>query len=547
MFRSNWLESLLKPSIFALERRPMKLNTTSQSALYPVWTIIFFMMVLQARAQVGQLMNYSTNLFVPSGSIPNFNYLPQSSDETLLLSLDATNYGTIYITNIIAEVMQSPINGDTNQVLFEPADEAGLFFSPPVAAVQFVGSVIGSSAIYAFNTNGQIIGIYPPQYNATQTFTLADGTGTNLISILRFDTANGSGVYLENLAVELSLGNLQVSIHPARAVAAGAEFQIDGGAWQTNGAIVSGLAAGVHTVSFNSVPDWFTPTNEIVQVVLGVSNTATATYSAEFGAVQVNIAPPNVVAAGAQWQMDNGPLENSGAQLTDVSPGNHTIFFSAEPGWFTPTNETIDVVAGSTNNVTTIYAPDVGTVQVNIQPLSAIQTGAEWQLDNGPWENSGVLLTNVDGGTHTISYNALPGWFTPNTQSVEVMSDMTNIETGLYTPNIGAVQVNIEPSCAVEAGAQWQLDNGPWETNGALLTNVDGGTHTISFNTVIGWSPPSSEIITVTADTTNSVLGEYSEAPTPGKSHGLPCPVAIITGALPRIGIWGVFLFLGTL
>jgi hypothetical protein len=46
------------------------------------------------------------------------------------------------------------------------------------------------------------------------------------------------------------LGSLQVTLAPAGAVSAGAQWQVDGGAWQSSGATVSGLAPGSHTVAF---------------------------------------------------------------------------------------------------------------------------------------------------------------------------------------------------------------------------------------------------------------------------------------------------------
>ncbi|MGD0813899.1 MAG: leucine-rich repeat protein [Verrucomicrobiota bacterium] len=71
-----------------------------------------------------------------------------------------------------------------------------------------------------------------------------------------------------------SAGSLQVTISPAGAVAAGAQWQVDGGIPQPNGAIVLGLSVGNHTVSFSTVNGWLTPTTQAVSV--GINSTATA-------------------------------------------------------------------------------------------------------------------------------------------------------------------------------------------------------------------------------------------------------------------------------
>ena len=51
------------------------------------------------------------------------------------------------------------------------------------------------------------------------------------------------------------------------------------------------------------------------------------------GAIQVTITPTGAVSAGAQWQIDNGAWQNSGAVLEGLSEGNHIITFSTAYKW----------------------------------------------------------------------------------------------------------------------------------------------------------------------------------------------------------------------
>ncbi len=73
-------------------------------------------------------------------------------------------------------------------------------------------------------------------------------------------------------------GSLTVTISPATAVSAGAQWQIDGGEWQNSGATVSDLSAGNYTVSFSSVSGWAAPAEQTV-IISEQAETLTGTYT----------------------------------------------------------------------------------------------------------------------------------------------------------------------------------------------------------------------------------------------------------------------------
>ena len=73
-------------------------------------------------------------------------------------------------------------------------------------------------------------------------------------------------------------GSLQVTISPTNAVAAGAEWQVDGGIPRLSGATVSGLTASNHTVAFTAISGWITPPDQIVFVRSNLTATAVGTY-----------------------------------------------------------------------------------------------------------------------------------------------------------------------------------------------------------------------------------------------------------------------------
>lgn len=74
----------------------------------------------------------------------------------------------------------------------------------------------------------------------------------------------------------------------------------------------------------------------------------------------------------------------------------------------------------------------------------------------------------------------------------------------------GSLQVAISPQGAIDAGAQWQLDNnGSWQSSESILSGVSTGNHTISFSSVNGWTTPGSQTVNVIANQTASASGTY--------------------------------------
>ncbi|MBN1804215.1 MAG: chitobiase/beta-hexosaminidase C-terminal domain-containing protein, partial [Sedimentisphaerales bacterium] len=92
-------------------------------------------------------------------------------------------------------------------------------------------------------------------------------------------------------------GSVQVTILPAEAVAAGAQWRVDGGSWQSSGATVSSLPEGSHDVEYSVVSDWSSPMPETVQITRQQTTVTSGQYSqslqtltiSEFMAVNSNV------------------------------------------------------------------------------------------------------------------------------------------------------------------------------------------------------------------------------------------------------------------
>ena len=61
------------------------------------------------------------------------------------------------------------------------------------------------------------------------------------------------------------------------------------------------------------------------------------------GSLQVTITPAAAIASasGAEWQVDGGIPQPSGATVLGLSVGNHTVSFSTISGWTTPANQSV--------------------------------------------------------------------------------------------------------------------------------------------------------------------------------------------------------------
>jgi hypothetical protein len=186
------------------------------------------------------------------------------------------------------------------------------------------------------------------------------------------------------------------------------------------------------------------------------------------------------------------------------------LYVSGANGWGTNFEGIPTQVCAQCGNV------GVGALQVTINPPGAVSAGAQWQVDGGAWQTSGSVVSNLPASNHTVSFTNILGWFTPATQTVTINSGVTTNISATYVPNIGALQVTINPPCAVENGAEWQVDGGAWQNSGAIVTNLAGGNHTVSFTNIVGWITPGNQTVPVTANSTNTTAGNYIEGSTPG-------------------------------
>jgi hypothetical protein len=272
--------------------------------------------------------------------------------------------------------------------------------------------------------------------------------------------------------------------------------------------------------------------------------------SALYGYLQVTITPVNAADDGAEWQVDNGPAQLSGATVTNLSAGSHTVSFTTISGWSTPGNQNVTItdgtIAAAFGSYTTNALAKTGSLEVTITPSGAISNGAMWEVVGGTPQSSGATVSNLPVGSNPVVFTSAAGWIAPANQSVTIEKCATTTTTGVYTAigssggsnaPLGAVSVTLLPVGAVSEGALWQMDGGAGQTNGASVTNLIAGLHTVSFTTIFGRNTPVTQNVTVTSNAVTNVTGVYTMIGTVSSSGALS--VALLPAGLAGAG-WQV-------
>jgi hypothetical protein len=297
------------------------------------------------------------------------------------------------------------------------------------------------------------------------------------------------------------VGSLTVTISPAEAVAAGAQWRVDGGAWRAGGYTQTGLSVGVHTVEYSTVSGWTKPANATADIFQNQTTSIGGTYIRQTGSLTVTILPAAAAMGGARWQVDGGIWRNSGATVSGLAVGSHTVAYNTISGWNKPADETVTIADGQTTAATGTYTSAVGSLSAVLEPAEVRSAGARWRVDGGAWQISGATVGGLAAGGHAVEYNTVSGWTAPANETATVTGGQTTSITRTYTQSLGAVTVTIYPQAAVDAGAQWRVDTGGWQASGATVGNLSAGWHTVEYLAVIGWTKPANETMLISGGT----------------------------------------------
>jgi hypothetical protein len=113
-----------------------------------------------------------------------------------------------------------------------------------------------------------------------------------------------------------------------------------------------------------------------------------------------------------------------------------------------------------------------------------------------------------------------------------VYNNSTTITNAIYVPQPGSLQVIITPVGAIRDGALWQVDSGAWQTNGATVSGLAVGNHTVAFGSAGGWTTPASQTVSINTDQITTTDGIYVVIPDsikPTNRITLPTPGLLVS------------------
>jgi hypothetical protein len=220
--------------------------------------------------------------------------------------------------------------------------------------------------------------------------------GSNYVQAYATDTSGNNSLTNGVSLTYVVTGSLQGILTPAVAVAGGARWQVDGGAWETNGVTMSNLLVGGHSVSFKPVAGFKTPLNQTVSISSNLITQAVGMY------LDTNPPTLTVVSPTAGQRVSNGVFTVTGTAHDNVAVASVHMALN-NTGW---------VLAGSsnsftnwTNNVT--LSPGTNTLQVH-----ATDSSGNNSLTNGVQfvfvpSATLVVKTNGNGGITPVDNGKL--------------------------------------------------------------------------------------------------------------------------------------------
>ena len=304
----------------------------------------------------------------------------------VLGNVDISGYTNVTLT--IPFAANGPDSGDDLHV--SVSYDGGATWSPSAIGTQIADGLSNLQLDYGtmVDTNRQ------PQ-GTPYVLAIADVRTQIMARVVFFDAASANNTndfyYLDEIQLRGQAGSapaetgaLSVTLQPAAAVSAGAQWRVDGGAWRASGAVATGLMAGAHTVSFGAATGWTAPSDVATTVTNGTTNSFAATYVEEpdTNSLALIDEPFDVTpAVPAGWTF-NGVVTNYPA----------TYFGRAAPSVkFDSTNDSIvsPAFSGGTN------------LQFWMRGVTSAGVGEFWveQKIGGNWSVLGVVTNPSSTGT----------------------------------------------------------------------------------------------------------------------------------------------------
>jgi hypothetical protein len=271
---------------------------------------------------------------------------------------------------------------------------------------------------------------------------------------------------------------------------------------------------------------------------LAAGQTVTCTYTDTKAATTGMLRVTSNPAVSTTIFVNNVARDDWGLNWVKLAPGTYTIHFTDVPGFISPSNQTVQVIADSTTTVTG-YFVQVGYLHVTTNPavMATISVDGVPRNDWGAW-------FPLMSGQHTVHFGDVAGFTTPVDQQVTVVAGSTVTATGNYVAGAnpgptgyGNLRVQTNPAVISSIYVNNVLMN-DW---GLDWVKLAPGTYTIHFTDVPGFATPANQTVTVTAGETTIVTGDFVQL---GYLHVTTNPALAATISIDGVtrDDWGVWI-----
>ena len=208
-----------------------------------------------------------------------------------------------------------------------------------------------------------------------------------------------------------------------------AQWRLEGGGWNASGTMLTNLALGNHTVEYSQVAGFVTLPSETINLLSGTNPTLNRNYTASsLSSLRISLNP-----SAAQWRIDGGAWNPSGATIGNLALGTHAIDYSSVTGYATPPSERVTLIDGPTTALNRTYTATSFAASL---ALTLTPSSAQWRIDGRPWTPSGATIGNLALGAHTIDFAPVAGFATPQSETVILNSGVNPPLTRNYTREV---------------------------------------------------------------------------------------------------------------
>jgi hypothetical protein len=214
-----------------------------------------------------------------------------------------------------------------------------------------------------------------------------------------------------------------------------------------------------------------------------------------------------------QISVDGVISDSWGLVWMKETPGSHTVCFSHVDGFADPPCQTVTVTNGATTTVVGNF-----TARGSLRVINNPAVASAVSVDGNPTNEYG-MWTDIPVGAHTVCWGAVAGWNPPACQNITLTTSGLTV-TGNFTANgaalgqsgVGLLRVTTNPALpsqiTLKAGAGPTYIADHWSLT---WLEVPGGSYTVCFQHVIGYTEPPCQTVTVTNGVTTTVTGNFTQ------------------------------------